>query len=124
MHPVTKLSYINNNASFNLYNKLLKDDEQKCRKLLMAGDDAHRKCRDMNGGRCKVSYTNQIGLMPASWWHDYQFNVCLDSISDSTEDDKEVKCSIYMLVYSLHIGCGDFGGEYGNEGYVCVIEYV
>ena len=99
MHPVTKLSYINNTASFNLYNKLLKDDEQKCRKLLMAGDDAHRKCRDMNGGRCKVSYTNQIGLMPASWWHDYQFNVCLDSISDSTEDDKEVKRTMYASLF-------------------------
>ena len=52
---------------------------------------AHRKCTDNNGGRCKVSYTNQIGLMPAAWFDRYKFNVCLDSINDSpTDEGKEV----------------------------------
>ena len=105
IHPVTKQSFINNRASFNLYHRQPKDDEHKCRKLLAAGDEckfkiilksifyvsAHRKCTDNNGGRCKVSYTNQIGLMPAAWFDRYKFNVCLDSINDSpTDEGKEV----------------------------------
>lgn len=39
IHPVTKQSFINNKASFNLYHKQPKDDEHKCRKLLAAGDE-------------------------------------------------------------------------------------